>query len=92
MGQEGKIKHEKKLDEILKDYQNRGYKTIRLKAKSPDAIAFNEKESICIEIIGKYGKEKKYKLIGGWTKASKIRNYEGLGFDKIEVYDFPYYD
>lgn len=88
MGAIGKERHEKKLTEIIEELKQKGYHVVRLDGKSPDAVATKDGKLIAVEVLGKYGKRRNYKLAGGHTIAGKKRNYKM--FDDVLVFTFPY--
>jgi hypothetical protein len=81
----GKPAHEDKLIEVLKEYEDKGYKVIKLNGKSPDGIVFKNGKAICIEILPKKYNPKRWQWDSSWTVTGKRNVYEGLGFDEIEI-------
>ena len=61
MPKKGKEKHEKALQEKLKELETEGWKVINLHAKSPDGIAVKDEKHLIVEVKGfpsdKYVKE-----------------------------------
>jgi Holliday junction resolvase len=88
VGKTGNNRHESKLVEVIKELEGKGFRVVKLCGKSPDAIATRDGKIIAIEVIGKYGKKRKYKLTGGWTIIGKKRNYSM--FDDVLIFTFPY--
>jgi len=88
MGNVGKEKHEQRLREVVEELKSKGFHVVCLNGKSPDAIATKDGKLIAVEVIGKYGKNRRYKLSGGWTFTGKRKIY-GM-FDDVLIYTFPY--
>lgn len=84
----GKELHESRLKEVIAELMEKGYHVVQLDGKSPDAVATKDGKLIAVEVIGKYGKERNYKLRSGWTFAGKKREYNM--FDDVLIYTFPY--
>lgn len=81
----GKPAHEDKLIEVLKEYENNGYKVIKLNGKSPDGIVFKDGKAICIEILPKRYSIRKKEYHSSNSTIGKQRIYSNLGFDEIEI-------
>jgi hypothetical protein len=81
-------RHENRLTEVIDELKGKGFHVIRLNGKCPDAIATKEGKLIAVEVIGKWGKERRYRLTGGWTYTGKKRTYSM--FDDVMIFDFPY--
>ena len=74
------------MSEVIEKLKMEGYHIVRLHGKSPDAVATKDGKLIAVEVIGKYGKERKYKLTGGYTFAGKKREYSM--FDDVLIFTF----
>lgn len=87
----GKEKHENLLTEKIQEYESKGMKVVRTSAKTPDAIVVDwiNKKVIALEIVGKYGKEKKYRLTGGKT-FTRIKSKYNM-YDDCHIFTFSTY-
>jgi len=65
--------------------EQRGYKVIDLKGKSPDAIAFKDGKAICIEVLPAYYSKNKESYVSNWTYSGKTTVYGNLGFDALDI-------
>jgi hypothetical protein len=83
----GKSQHEKELCQILNKMKSEGWKTVDLKAKSPDAVATKHGKLIAIEVLG-VDKTKGKGYNHSWTYAGKKNLYERLGFDELKIFTF----
>lgn len=81
----GKAPHEAELEKAKREYQERGYKVIDLKGKSPDAIAFKDGKAVCIEVLPAVYSKRKYSYVSNWTYSGKVAIYSNLGFDEIDI-------
>jgi len=84
----GKEKHEKALQEKLKELETEGWKVINLHAKSPDGIAVKDEKIVAVEILQRIKtarhnpeqqKKKGYwnvKYASGYTLANKKSDYD----------------
>lgn len=81
----GKPAHEEKLVEVLNEYEQRGFKVIKLNGKSPDGIVFKDGKAICIEILPKYYSKSKKEYCSANTIVGKQTVYSDLGFDEIVI-------
>ena len=91
---EGKKQHEDVLTDYIEDLECEGYRVIRLKGKSPDAIAVRyilnednlaELEISAVEVLGKTHRKGRG-WHGSWTRAQKQRDYDM--FDKVLIRTF----
>lgn len=85
----GTPEHEKKLKEALADLQKQGFRALALNGKCPDGIAVKDGKLYCVEVMGKNRKkEKKYGR--SYHYKTKLKLYQGLGFDGVLMFEFEY--
>jgi len=78
-----KIDRMTKINEVIKDYEEKGFRIIRLANKSPDAIAYKNNSIFAVEILG---------LNKGYSGKKTIQDKESIYdmFDGIMIKTFSY--
>ena len=84
MGRIGNKQHEKVLKETIEKLEEKGYRVVDLKGKSPDAVATKDNKLIAVEILGETHRKGKWKK--SWTYTQKEDDYSM--FDDIIIKTF----